>query len=323
LNFFFLKGVDDAMAILFALASPELDVIGLTIVHGNNGNVDLLARNARIILELANRPEVPVFIGASKALHFPHCGGATFVHGNNALGDIALSEPRVGARRDLTAAEFIVRACREQFLRDANDRVTIIALGPITNVAAALAAAPELTTWCAGVSAMAGAFNHVGNITPLAEANVYNDPHAAAIVYGASWPVILAPLNATHRTTLGDEFFQKLTVAAPLLGKFLHDIAQFYFQFHVHETGERIIHAHDVSAIVALVAPAVFRSTVTTVTVECESTKCRGQTIADLRASTLRKPATGNATVLLDVDAPALEKLFFDRIVAFDATLKK
>jgi purine nucleosidase len=312
------------MAILFALASPELDVLGLTIVHGNNGDLELLARNARLILELAHRGDVPVFLGSSKSLHFPHCAGATFVHGNNALGDIPLTEPRTPARKDISAAEFIVRTCREQFLRDPNDRVTIIALGPITNVAAALAAAPDLTRWCAGVSAMAGAFNHVGNITPLAEANVYNDPHAAAIVYGAPWPVTLAPLNATHRTVLADVFFERLAAAAPLIGKFLLDIAQFYFGFHLHETGERIIHAHDVSAIVALVAPAVFTSTVTTtVAVECESVKCRGQTIADLRVSALRRNAGGNATLLLDVDAAELEKLFFDRIVALDATLRK
>jgi purine nucleosidase len=313
------------MAILFALASPELDVLGLTIVHGNNGDLELLARNARLILELAHRGDVPVFLGSSKSLHFPHCAGATFVHGNNALGDIPLTEPRTPARKDISAAEFIVRTCREQFLRDPNDRVTIIALGPITNVAAALAAAPDLTRWCAGVSAMAGAFNHVGNITPLAEANVYNDPHAAAIVYGAPWPVTLAPLNATHRTVLADRLLRASSPPPHLvLGKFLLDIAQFYFLFHLHETGERIIHAHDVSAIVALVAPAVFTSTVTTaVTVECESTKCRGQTIADLRVSALRRNAGGNATLLLDVDAAALERLFFDRIVALDASLRK
>lgn len=123
-------GIDDAMAILLALASPEVNVVGLTIVHGNLGSLHRLGLNARIILELANRGDIPVYLGASKSIRYPPSRGAPFVHGDNGLGDVELPTPRESYRTDKTAVEFIVETCRKH-----KGDISLITLGPLSKCA--------------------------------------------------------------------------------------------------------------------------------------------------------------------------------------------
>lgn len=313
-------GCDDAMALMLALASAELEVLGVTIVHGNSGDLEQTGRNALHILELAGRADVPVFLGAAKALLFPHSEGALFVHGDNALGDVPYDAPRGAVRRDLCAAEFIIRTCVHRWPRD----VTIIALGPMTNLAAALAASSALPASVRAVYAMGGAFNEAGNISAVAEANTFNDPHAAQMVFAAPWSVVLAPLNVTHSAILKREYFQALASKAPTIGAFLDAISVFYFGFHEKSMGQSIIHAHDVMAVAALVAPALFtKRKLASVSVECSSTLARGLCVADFRVSTeTAHPGAQNVDILLAVDVDGLKRLFEERIVALDQGLK-
>jgi purine nucleosidase len=188
-------GVDDAMAICLALASKEIHLLGLTIVHGNLGDMHQLATNARFILECAGRGDVPVFVGAAKSIKYPPPIGAKFVHGDNGMGGVTMSEPLAPYRTDKTAVEFILETCRAYA-----GNITLVTLGPMTNLACALIACPALPTMVNRVYAMAGAFYHVGNISSVAEANVYNDPDAAAVVFDSDLKITLAPLNVTHKT---------------------------------------------------------------------------------------------------------------------------
>jgi purine nucleosidase len=311
-------GVDDAMAILYALASDELEVLGLTIVHGNSGDLVQTGKNAVHILELAGRSDIPVFIGARKALMFPHSEGALFVHGQNALGGVPYSAPKGSVRTDLTAAEFMIRTCVHRYPKE----VAIIALGPLTNLGAALGASDQLSANVAFVSVMGGAFNTAGNISALAEANTFNDPHAAQMVFNAPWRVLLAPLNVTHTAILKRDFFVELGKRAPTIGKFLDDISVFYFDFHLKSMGELIIHAHDVMAVAAVVAPHLFTERkVSHVDVDTSSGATRGLCIADFRQSTETAHAAGasaNVEILLAIDVEGLKMSFAERIAKLD-----
>ena len=181
-------GCDDALAILLALASPKLRVRALTIVHGNLVDIAKLGENARSIVDLArahnaSTPDVPVYLGACKPVARPAHGGAAFVHGANGLGNVVLPAPSTPPVHPHVcgAAQAIVQLCREQ-----PGRITVIAIGPLTNLATALLLEPALPSLVRRVAIMGGAFQTHGNITPLAEANVYNDPEAARAVFAAN-----------------------------------------------------------------------------------------------------------------------------------------
>jgi purine nucleosidase len=241
-------GVDDAMALLLAAASPELDIVGVTTVAGNNPDVALMTHNALALLALAGRGDIPVAQGAAHSLENRRPPVGANVHGKNALGDAKIaSSPRKVETQG--AAEMIVEKAR-------GGLHAIVTLAPLTNLALALRACPELPRIAPQLSLMGGALVAPGNATPTAESNILNDPEAAKVVFGA-WPAILmAGLDITRQAPVGDDFLNRLRDQGNAAGRFLHAASQHYLRFY-RGKGESGMHLHDVHAIMVLVRPDI------------------------------------------------------------------
>ena len=247
-------GVDDALAILFALASPELDVIGITTVFGN-ADVAATTRNAFAILDAAGRPDIPVAAGAAAPLAGPFGGGVPHVHGTDGLGDGGVSSTRrtADAASVPAAAEFIWQAVAAR-----PGQVTVLALGPLTNLALALRLRPELPRLVGRVVVMGGNALVPGNATPCAEANMHSDPEAADLVFGASWPVTMVGLDVTHKVNLAGSAIERITAFNGAPNALLAGALPLYRSFFERTNGIDGIFLHDPSAVAFLVAPSLF-----------------------------------------------------------------
>ena len=237
-------GVDDAMAIAYALTHPDIELLALTTVFGNV-NVDLSTRNAQYILDVLGATEVAVAKGAatpSVQTPLPH---AEFVHGMDGIGNMypgstpespaATSVPlSTGARHavveDLDAADFIIASARQY-----PGQITLVAVGPLTNIAEAYRRAPELPSLVAGLVLMGGTVDEPGNVTPLAEANFMNDPHAADSLLAGDWPVTLVGLDVTHRIMIRDSDLKRLDDSAGKTGSFIWQTSRFYVDFYMQK----------------------------------------------------------------------------------------
>lgn len=248
-------GIDDAQAIAFALAHPEIQLLGLTTVFGN-AEVDVTTRNALTVLEEFDRRDIPVAKGAAKPLQIDRFPAPDFVHGDDGMGNLNLAAPK-RQKASETAAEFIVRSANEQ-----QGELTLIAIGPLTNIAQALALDPELPSKVNGLIVMGGTVKAPGNVSPVAEANFINDPHAADVVCSADWPLTIIGLDVTMKTALTDSLFRKLQQEAGKIGDFLWRSSRFYVDFYSRLTekisAERACAMHDASALVYLVQPSFF-----------------------------------------------------------------
>ncbi len=300
-------GIDDAMAILFALNSPELEVMGLTTVFGNV-HTSLATQNARRLLEFAGHPTIPVAHGAERPLVRRLEGVADFVHGANGLGDVALPDP-VYAADPRPAAQFIV-----EMVMTHPGEITLVPVGPLTNIALALSLEPAIAHRVAQVVLMGGAATVNGNVNPAAEANIYNDPHAADRVFTAGWPLTMLGLDVTMKTVMDDAFFHSLRTSRP--GDFIYRASRFYLAFHQAVHGEFAAHTHDPSAIAYLLDPTLFtleRGPLRVVTHGLAA----GQTLFDRRREWYgSNPWTASppVDVCVDVDSPRLLELFHQRI---------
>ena len=200
-------GIDDAMAIQLAFAHPGLEVLGLTTVFGNV-HVDKATRNALRLVEMAG-VDCPVAEGAAVPLVRPAEPPGYYVHGPEGFGDHPAETPR-GRAHELDAAGFII-----QTLRNHPREVTLVPIGPLTNIATALRREPAIASKVRGVVVMGGAIEVRGNVSEWAEANVWHDPHAAAEVFAADWPVTLVGLDVTERTRCGPMDFARIAAHAP------------------------------------------------------------------------------------------------------------
>ena len=204
-------GIDDAMAIVFACLHGEIDVIGLTTVFGNV-STEIATRNACALVELVDA-DVPVARGSDVPLVQPLRPSAWQIHGREGFGDVRLPDP---ARKTLvhdTAAEFICRKVHES-----PGEIDICAVGPLTNLALALRADPSITEVVKSVVVMGGSLDSGGNATRVAEANIWQDPHAANVVFSAPWDVTIVGLDVTHEVVCSPEDFSTLANKAPMLG---------------------------------------------------------------------------------------------------------
>lgn len=262
-------GIDDALAILFALAHPELEVVGLTTVFGNVP-VTLATENALRITEIA-QCDAPVVRGAECPMFVPPRGFAEDVHGRDGLGNTH-QPPAAKQATDGSAAQFIV-----DLVRSAPDEITLVPVGPLTNIAIALKIAPDIAN-NTRVVLMGGTVREPGNCSPVAEANVWQDPHAAEIVFAADWHVTMVGLDATHQVTLDQAFFDACAEAAPRRGGFLNDVHQFYLDFYAKRYGERVCAAHDALAVAGVVDPSVLDTTPGAIRV-CTDGPAEGQTL--------------------------------------------
>ena len=274
-------GIDDSVALAYLLASPEIDLVGIGTVSGNVSSA-AAADNTLRLLALAGREDIPVATGAHDPLAGTFDGGAPHVHGANGIGGIELPEATARPVAE-DAADLLLRLSREY-----PGELEVLTVGPLTNIGIALQRDPSLPERILRVTTMGGAALVPGNITPVAEANIGNDPEAAAALVEAAWPVTLVPLDATMANTLEEEDRARLLASDVPLARALGEMLDHYFDFYVAEYGRRSSALHDplaaalaVGGIRASVAPAV------PVAVDTTSGPGRGQTVCDLRGQRL------------------------------------
>lgn len=244
-------GVDDAQAIQLILAAPELDLLGLTTIFGN-ADVDLATINALRLLDLGGRADVPVAKGVANPLNGPYLGAVAFVHGDDGQGNTF----RPASTRqpiDLSAAEFIVQQLNAQ-----PGEITLVAVGPLTNLALALQLDPGIVDKVMEVVVMGGNAFCAGNATPAGEANIFNDPDAADLVFGAAWPVTMIGLDVTHNVNLTGKTIDQLATLPGPLNEFVSAAVPFYRAFYEQRNSIDGIYVHDSTVVVYLLAPDLF-----------------------------------------------------------------
>ena len=298
-------GQDDAVAILLALASPEdLDVLGIVAVAGNVP-LDLTARNARIVCELAGRPDVLVYAGCDRPLRHPLVT-AEHVHGKTGLDGPPLPTPKMALEAQ-DGVDFIIETLRTE----PPGSVTLCPLGPLTNIAKALTQAPDIAERCAEIVLMGGAYFEVGNITPAAEFNIYVDPEAAEIIFKSGIPIVVMPLDVTHKaltTKTRVEAFRELGTEP---GRMVAEWTDFFERFDKEKYGSAGAPLHDPCVIAYLLRPGLFSGRHINVEIETNSELTRGMTVADWWGVTDR---AANATFMGDVDADGFFALLTERI---------
>lgn len=267
-------GVDDAIAILLALNHPDIELLGLTTVFGNLATTGS-TQNALDLLLQFGHPDIPVAKGSDQPLVKKVDSFADFVHGANGLGNIEI--PKSNKQTcSLSAAEFIV----EQVLKHPNE-VSICAIAPLTNLALALELEPKIAALTKQVVIMGGAVKVNGNVTPVAEANINNDPHAADKVLAANWPVTLVGLDVTLKVILNEDFMQNIKKTGPK-GELLYQISRFYDDFYRTANDFDGFACHDATALAYLTNPELFSCVQGPVRVGTEGL-CEGMTIQDTR----------------------------------------
>jgi purine nucleosidase len=297
-------GQDDAIAILMALASPEIEVLGITTVAGNVP-LPLTTRNALRIVELAGRTDVPVHAGAAQPLVRPLVT-AEAVHGQTGLDGPDLPEPSL-APREAHAVDFIV----ETLTTEPAGSVTLCALGPMTNLALAFARAPEIVPRVHTVVAMGGGRFEGGNVTPVAEFNIYADPHAAQAVLHAGAPAVLHPLDVTHRALTSGARIDAFRALGTRPGVAVADMLAFAQTYDMERYGAEGGPLHDPNVIAWLLRPDLYAGRDVNVEVETGSELTMGQTVIDWWRTTGRP---SNAHVVREVDDQGFFALLVERI---------
>jgi inosine-uridine nucleoside N-ribohydrolase len=304
-------GIDDAMAILFALKSPEIELIGLTTIFGNV-YTDLATQNALRLVEFAACPELPVAHGAERPLVRPLGPTADFVHGSDGLGNVNLPPPR-GRAIEQPAAQFIVEKVMAR-----PGQITLVPIGPLTNLALALALEPRLVENVAEVVLMGGAAEVSGNVNPAAEANIICDPHAADAVFTAGWPLAMVGLDVTAPTVMDDAYMADLEASGSATAEFICQISRFYRDFHYEVHGLAGMQTHDPAAIAYVIDPTLFITERGPVRVVTEGI-AEGQTILDRRQKWYHPTPWSNqppVNVCVGVDSERLLALYKERIAA-------
>lgn len=246
-------GIDDAMAIFFAFQSPDIEVLGLTTTYGNVP-VEMSAQNALTLCELAGQ-DIPVTKGVAMPWVGPESSYAHFVHGDDGFGNIDFP-PSSRELDPRSSAQYIVDMAHAY-----PGEITLVAIGPLGNLALALRLEPELPKLVKGVSIMGGAAFVPGNVTPVAEANIWNDAYAAEIVFGADWDLTMFGLDVTKTVSFPPEWLSELAQANNTLGGFVEKAAQFYMDFYQQESPRRQCFFHDAMPIAHLVDSSLFELT--------------------------------------------------------------
>lgn len=296
-------GQDDAIALLTALGSPdELDVIGITTV-GGNVPLSLTTKNALIMTELAGRTDVPVIAGHLGPKQRPLVT-AEYVHGETGIDGANRPDPTVEVRPG-HAVDFII----EQL--EAHDSITICPLGPLTNIADVLEQRPDLASKVDQIVLMGGGHFEGGNVTPMAEFNIYVDPEAAAIVFGSGIDLVVMPLDVTHRARTSPSRIEAFLTTGNGAGVSAAAMLSFAERFDIERYGTQGGPLHDPCVIAYLLEPDIFEGRRCNVAVETESELCMGATVIDWWAATDRLP---NAFVANDLDSDRFFALLAERI---------
>ncbi|AZQ67712.1 nucleoside hydrolase [Silicimonas algicola] len=298
-------GQDDAVAILLALASPEeIEVLGVVAVAGNVP-LALTQKNARIVCELAGRPDVPVFAGRDAPLD-RILVTAEHVHGKTGLDGPPLPEPTMPLQ-DKDGVDFIVETLRAE----PEGTVTLVPIGPLTNIAAAFVAAPDIVERVQEIVLMGGAYFEVGNITPAAEFNIYVDPEAAEIVFNSGVPLTVMPLDVTHKALTSEAIVQRFRDMGTEVGRMVAAWTDFFERFDMKKYGSEGAPLHDPCTVAYLIRPDLFEGRHINVEIEVASPLTRGMTVADWWGVTNR-PA--NAMFMGTIDRDGFYELIVDRL---------
>ncbi|MFG2087636.1 MULTISPECIES: nucleoside hydrolase [unclassified Spirillospora] len=307
-------GIDDAMTLLYLASlvrAGDIELAGVGTVHGN---IDPLtgALNTLRVLELAGikagEQGVPVAVGAARPMaqdvHY-----ALDWHGTDGLGDTRLPDP-AGRPVAEPASTQIVRLARAM-----PGELTLLATGPLTNLGAALLLDPELPSLVREVVVMGGAFDHPGNITTHAEANIWHDPEAADLVFAADWPVVLVPLDATHPTAVHDDWLERLAAHDAAAARFAVRILEFYVGAYTPTLRRRGAVIHDALAAMLAVDPELGEYAQRAVRVELRGELTRGTTVWDARslpAEDTRRPVK----VAVGSDVPAFRERLLTAVLS-------
>jgi purine nucleosidase len=297
-------GVDDSMAILLAFNSPELKIEGLTTVFGNTGS-EVTTLNGLRLVELAGHTEVPVARGVDQPMLRPYKGQGWRVHGRNGLGQVDFPPP-VGEPDPRRAAQFIV-----DLVMANPGEITLVPLAPLTNVALAVLLEPRIVANVKEVVLMGGAASVPGNASPVAEANIHNDPEAAWIVFHAGWPITMVGLDVTHKTVMNAAYMELLKSARNPQTDFIYAISQHYLNLYASR-GVDGMPVHDPSAIAYVIDPSLFTTKHVYVDVERNSPYHSGQTVPDWRE---QRGEPANVHVCVDVDSDRLLEMYRQRLM--------
>jgi len=298
-------GQDDAVAILLALASPEdVTVLGITAVAGNVP-LSLTAKNARIVCELAGRPDIKVFAGCDAPMK-RRLVTAEHVHGKTGLDGPQMAEPTMPLQ-DQHGVDFIIETLRNE----PRGTVTLCPIGPLTNIAKAFDRAPDIIARVQEIILMGGAYFEVGNITPTAEFNIYVDPEAAKIVFGAGVPLVVMPLDVTHKALTTRPRIDAFRSMHTKVGDMVAAWTDFFERFDMEKYGSEGAPLHDPCTIAYLIEPQLFQGRHINVEIETEAALTLGMTVADWWRVTDR-PA--NAMFMKDIDASGFYALLAARL---------
>lgn len=305
-------GIDDAMAIFIALRSPEVEVIGLTTIYGNVYTT-LATRNALHLLEVAGRTDIPVAEGSQVTItKGTKLRIADFVHGADGLGNQNFPPPK-GKPIEQSAATFLIEQANLY-----PGEVTVVALGPLTNIALALRQDPTFSRKIGQIVLLGGAFSVNGNVNPAAEANIFGDPDAADIVFTSGAGILAVGINVTHQVILTDADRDKLVQSNGRFAQYLSRILEVYFSYHREAYFTKGVYLHDPTAILAAINPSL---------VTCTEGVVRVQTTGITRGLTILyngKKRFGEHTewsnkptvkVAVTVDAPSVVKLVLERLM--------
>ncbi|KAJ9701808.1 hypothetical protein PVL29_006958 [Vitis rotundifolia] len=305
-------GIDDAMAIFVALQSPEVDVMGLTTIYGNVYTT-LATRNALHLLEIAGRTDIPVAEGS----HVTITKGtklriADFVHGADGLGNQNFPPP-AGKPIEQSAAAFLIEQAKLY-----PGEVTVVGLGPLTNIALAIELDPEFSKNIGQIVLLGGAFAVNGNVNPAAEANIFGDPEAADIVFTSGVDILAVGINVTHQVVLTDANREKLAQSNGKFAQYLCKILEVYFSYHCDAYNTKGVYLHDPTALLAAVNPSLITYTEGVVRVQTSGIT-RGLTLFYNKQKRFAEVTewTDKPTVkvAVTVDAPAVVKLVMDRLI--------
>ncbi|KAJ7565419.1 hypothetical protein O6H91_02G059600 [Diphasiastrum complanatum] len=265
-------GIDDAMAILLAFQSPELNVIGLTTTFGNVPTA-VATRNALHLCELAGKEDVPVAQGLLTTLRgVVKLRVADFVHGSDGLGNTNPPEPKQRPI-DLSGPEFLVAKVQEF-----PGEVTVVALGPLTNIAKALELDSNFPKKVKDIFILGGAFFVNGNVNPAAEANIFGDPEAADMVFTCGANITVIGINITHQVVMTGREIEELGKCNSKFGKYLCKALPFYYDYHLRSYNTDAIYLHDPTTVVAAIDPSLLTYAEGVVRVQQEGL-CRGLTL--------------------------------------------
>ena len=298
-------GQDDGVAILLALASPdELEVLGVIAVAGNVP-LERTSTNARKIIDLSGRTDVPVFAGCARPMVRKPVT-AEHVHGETGLNGIELPPPVVPLQAQ-HGVDFLIEAIRGAEPQS----VTLCTLGPLTDIAMALVKAPDIAPLIREIVAMGGAYFEVGNITPAAEFNIYVDPEAAQMVFASGVPITLMPLDVTHQVLNTHERLSQFKAIGNRCGEAVSRLLSFSERFDLAKYGWKGAPLHDPNVIAYLIDPSLYEGRQINVAIETGSTLTAGMTVADYWGVT-KRPA--NCLYMRNADADRIYAMLTERL---------